>query len=73
MTKGNDKDNFGTVTLILGIVLYVFALCFVVIPLPEKFQPFLAVSWVFCPVIIGSIIYNNIEKKEGWRHSIRLK
>ena len=55
-----DRDNFGLITTVIGIVLYVLTLIFFAGPLPQKLDTFLVISFVFVPAIIASLIYNKI-------------
>lgn len=72
MENKEKKDRFGIIAAITGTVLYIIAIIFFVTPLEKKADTFFAVSWVFCPAIIGSLIYDKIERAGGWSSSRRL-
>ena len=67
------KDNFGVISLIVSIILYILAIIFFVSPLPYKMDTFIIVSWLFVPGIVGSVIYIYILKANRWGSDTRLK
>lgn len=72
-SERRGPDRFGEITVILGTLLYIAAIVFFVLPLPEKLDTFLVVSWVFAPVVVGGLIYARIERSGGWSQSRTLK
>jgi uncharacterized membrane protein HdeD (DUF308 family) len=66
-------DRFGEITAIVGVVLYVAAIVFFVLPLSRKLDTFLVISWLFVPAIVGALIYMKIERSGGWSQSRHLR
>lgn len=71
--SGNGRDRFGEIAAIVGVVLYIAAIVFFVLPLSEKLDTFLVVSWLFVPAIVGALIYIKIERSGGWDQSRHLR
>lgn len=71
--RGTERDRFGEITAIVGVLLYIAAIVFFVLPLPQKLDTFLVVSWLFVPAIIGALIYIKIARSGGWSQSRRLR
>lgn len=61
-----DRDTFGLMASVSGAVLYAAAIVFFVLPLEQKLDTFLVVSYLFVPAIIGGLLYNRIERAGGW-------
>lgn len=57
------RDSFGIVTGSLSGLIYLFAVFFFVMPLSERLDTFLVVSWVFVPAIIGSFVYHRLANR----------
>lgn len=64
-TAGTDR--FGIVAAVGGVVLYVVAIVFFVLPLEHRLDTFLIASYLFLPAIVGGIVYDRITRAGGWR------
>lgn len=60
------RDRFGLVAAAAGALLYVAAIVFFVLPLSQRLDTFLIVSFLFVPAVVGGLLYNRIEGRGGW-------
>ncbi|MDL2264259.1 hypothetical protein LJC31_06355 [Synergistaceae bacterium OttesenSCG-928-I11] len=60
------KNAFGKMSFLCSVLLFVLAMIVFVSPLPHKTDMALMVVWVFAPAVVGSIVYNRMEKKDRW-------
>lgn len=49
-----------------GLLLYIAATVFFVLPLKNKMDTFLMVNYLFVPAIVGGIIYEILNRTRGW-------
>ena len=60
------KDRFGISAAACGLLLYIAATVFFVLPLEQKMDTFVMVSYLFVPAIIGGLLYERISRTRGW-------
>lgn len=76
MTDENSntrRDRFGEIAVVVGVLVYVAAIVFYVLPLPRWIDTFLTLSLMFTPCIVGGLIYARIERSGDWSQSRFLK
>ena len=71
--NNTTRDRFGEIMAAVGIVIYVVAIVFLVLPLSRWIDTFLSISFLIFPLIAGGIIYALIERRGGWSQSRRLR
>lgn len=69
MNNTKKRDNFGLVSAVIGIILYIITVVIFAGPLPEKQDTVLIISFVFLPSIIASLIYHKTFSKINSRDS----
>lgn len=65
--QGSPRDRFGMFAAACGLLLYIAAIGFFVLPLEQKTDTFLMVSFLFLPAIVGGILYERIDRNTGWK------
>ena len=66
-------DRFGLMVALAGALVFVVVLVLTLPPLSRWADTLIVMATLFCPVIVAGLLYERIERRDGWSHRNRLR